>query len=168
VQILNTLNRRLRDDERGFTLVELLVVIILIGILSAIGYALLLGERAKAQDGDAKSNVSNLALEVEACFAESERIRLECDRGQPLTDSGLPVAVTVPAEGCDPALGPAPPPGEVAVVASENTCYVIKGTSQAEDGGSNHVFIYRRDLGGTATRTCEPAGFSGCPDDGSW
>lgn len=40
--------------EHGFTLVELLVVLVIIGILSAAGLALFVGQRAKAQDAEAK------------------------------------------------------------------------------------------------------------------
>src|SRR5690242_13485510 len=46
--------RRRLSDESGFTLVELLVVIVIIGILAAIGIPAFLNQRTKAQDSEAK------------------------------------------------------------------------------------------------------------------
>lgn len=48
------LRSRLRADE-GFTLVELLVVMLILGILAAIGLTTFLHQREKAQDAEAKT-----------------------------------------------------------------------------------------------------------------
>jgi type IV pilus assembly protein PilA len=47
--------------EPGFTLVELLVVILIIGVLAATGLAAFLGQRTKAQDSEAKVYVTTAA-----------------------------------------------------------------------------------------------------------
>ena len=61
------------QSERGFTLIELLVVIIINAILSAIALPAFLGQRAKAQDGSAKSNARTVVSAMEACYTEAAR-----------------------------------------------------------------------------------------------
>jgi type IV pilus assembly protein PilA len=56
-----------RQDEEGFTLIELMVVVLIIAILLAIAIPTFLGARSKAQDRAAQSNLRN-ALTAEKTY----------------------------------------------------------------------------------------------------
>jgi type IV pilus assembly protein PilA len=57
-KLLQHLNKKKAD--KGFTLVELLVVIVIIGILTAIALPSFLNQTAKAKQSEAKQNVSSV------------------------------------------------------------------------------------------------------------
>ena len=66
--MLHQLRARLdREDEEGFTLIELMVVVLIIAILLAIAIPTFLGARSKAQDRAVQSNLRN-ALTAEKTY----------------------------------------------------------------------------------------------------
>src|SRR5919206_547049 len=68
--MLLKLRQRMAQDESGFTLVELLVVMLILGILAAIAIPAFFNQRNKATDADAKSAARTAETAMET-FATS-------------------------------------------------------------------------------------------------
>lgn len=62
------------NHEDGFTLVELLVVILIIGILSAIAIPVFLNQRKTANDATVESDIKNIAIAIQTMPENAKRL----------------------------------------------------------------------------------------------
>jgi prepilin-type N-terminal cleavage/methylation domain-containing protein len=146
--------KRLRCN-RGFSLIELMVTILILSLIAAIAIPAYLGHQKKGKDSDAQSNARNLSSRVELCFTTQSDYR-ECDTNEELgEDTGL-------AYGTDP--------GEVSVVTATDKSYKITAISKAESDGSKHTYTVEHNASGVTDRTCTAGSTNknGSCRSGSW
>jgi type IV pilus assembly protein PilE len=72
---------------RGFTLVELMIVVAIVGILTAIAYPSYIQEVRKTRRADAITALLDLSQRLERCFTANSKYD-GCITGTPVTDKG--------------------------------------------------------------------------------
>jgi type IV pilus assembly protein PilA len=70
--MFKALHDRLNKNEDGFTLIELMVVVLIIAILIAIAIPTFLGARSRAQDKQAQSNLRNALVTEDEFYTDNQ------------------------------------------------------------------------------------------------
>jgi prepilin-type N-terminal cleavage/methylation domain-containing protein len=133
--------------ERGFTLIETLVVVLIVAILGAIAVATFTHQRSKAQDTEAKTAAVAVATALRIWHQEHG------------TYAGAGQAELAPIE---PAIAGA----RGLVVDGTVDSYLISVASASAAAGGGPFEIEHRD--GITRRSCGEPGRGGCPDTGGW
>jgi len=136
--------RERAHGEGGFTLVELLVVMLIIGLLAAIAIPSFFNQRDKARDADAKSAARTAQTAIETYAT---------DNGGSYAGADEASLIAIESTLTD----------RVFNVTSDDSSYTV--TARSETGNE---FSITRNSDGTTLLECETAGEAGCPSSGTW
>jgi type IV pilus assembly protein PilA len=134
--------------EEGFTLVELLVVMLILGILAAIAIPAFFNQRDKAHDAQAKSAARTAETAMETYATDNSGSYAGATA---LLLNGI--ENTLKTSGTN----------AIAVVSATSNAYDVDSTSS-----TGNVFHIARDSSGNVTFTCTVTAKAGCPTSGNW
>lgn len=140
--MLSNLRSRLRNDDDGFTLIELMVVVLIIAILLAIAIPTFLSAQNSAKDKSAQSDVRNGITAVRT---------MATDAGGSL--DGITMATLQPNE---PNITFAAAPADGVQVIAEGTAPAITAVTLVKESDTGKFFAASTDVSGEIVQ-CEAA-----------
>jgi type IV pilus assembly protein PilA len=140
--------RERSGSESGFTLVELLVVMLILGLLAAIAIPAFFNQRDKAKDADAKESVRTAQTAIETYSTDNDGSYLNADE-----DALIAI---------EPTLADAPG-GTLAVSNLADNTFTVAVTSN-----TGTEFSITRNSNGTTDLLCDAPEVAGCPTGGDW
>ncbi len=156
------LRQRMARDESGFTLVELLVVMLILGLLAAIAIPAFFNQRDKAKDSSAKEAARTAETAMETYATDNSG---KYNSGTVTKGDLVNIEQTLTAANLTSPIAQGGGSGDNA-----DNSYKVTVTSS-----TGNTFSIARHSNGTTVLSCAPASTDGCPasstataPDGDW
>jgi prepilin-type N-terminal cleavage/methylation domain-containing protein len=143
----------MRAREEGFSLIELLVVVLILGALAALAFPSFINQKGKANDAEAKNNLQVTQRAMETYYLDHDTYATANMNAASDPDSLLAIEET---------LVDSPTPWISAQNASSYTIRVISISNPSV------TFTLRHRSNGQIERTCSPTSTGGCNSSGTW
>ena len=142
------MSRALREKRRGFTLIELMIVVVIIGILAALAIPRFMQAASKAKQSEAKQLLKQIYTMQTAYFSMYERYCLNgavANSAQPIAFARIHVEVMLPARYSYLMTCTTPP----------NPTFICTATANIDDDGT--IDTWTIDNTGTLINTIDDA-----------